>query len=89
MACKESSLITMMTEEVEVEIEEIETIIEEVEASGVETIEEVGIVEASEAEEIEAEASEVVEEVVDSKKRMTASPQVTELLKGKYTIQTH
>ena len=93
MAWLESSLITMMTdvvvieEEIEVVIEEeIETIIE-VEASEEEI--EVVIEEATEAEEIEVEASEVVVVVVDSKKKMTASPQVTESLKGKYKIQTH
>ena len=60
------------------EIEEVETIIE--------------TTETKETSEAVAEATVVIEEeavVADTRKKTTASPQVTESLKGKYTIQTH
>ena len=63
------------------EIEEVETIIETTETT-----------ETKETSEAVAEATVVIEEeavVADTRKKTTASPQVTESLKGKYTIQTH
>ena len=78
-ACPEKTL-TMAADVVE--IEEIETIIETTETTETK--------ETSEA--VAEEVAAVIEEeavVADTTMTTTESPQVTESLKGKYTIQTH